>query len=101
MKIKWLSKNTEENASYISKPELSLCSHNVSTVMVLKYRVFFSPSLKTPASLLYVKCQRSFSKKELPNTFKQKFWEGQFVRFVHETVCSLAIKRFVRMHNCS
>lgn len=69
-----MSKDTVENASYISKPELSLYSHNVSTVMVLKYRVFFFPSLKAPASLLYVKCQRSVSEKELPNTFKQKFW---------------------------
>ena len=74
MKLKWLSKDTVENASYISEPELSLYSHNVSTVMVLKYRVFFFSSLKTPASLLYVKRQKSVSKKELPNTFKQKFW---------------------------
>lgn len=71
MKIKWLSKDTMDNASYISQPELSLYSHNVSTVMVLKYRVFFFPSSKTPASLLYVKCQKSVSKKE---PFKQKFW---------------------------
>ena len=81
MKIKWLNKDTVDNASYISKPELSLYSHNVSTVMVLKHRVFSFSSLKTPASLLYVKCQRSVSKKELPNTFKKKFW-GRSVRKV-------------------
>ena len=74
MKIKWLSKDTVDNTSYISKPELSLYNHNVSTVMVLKYRVFSFSSLKTPASLLYEKRQRSVSKKELLNTFKQKFW---------------------------
>lgn len=57
--------------------------------MVLKYRVFFFSSLKTPASLLYVKCQRSVSKKELPNTFKQKFWGRSTKQFAHSALKGL------------
>ena len=48
----------------------SLYSHNVSTVIVLTYCVFSCSSLKTPTSLLYVKRQRSVSKKDLLNNFQ-------------------------------
>ena len=99
MKIQWLSKYTVDNTYYISKRELSLYSHNVSTVMVLKYRVFSISSLKAPALCETSKIsQQKRSSQQLQAEILGKI---SFARFVQEKVCSLGIIRFVRKSNCS